>query len=291
MSSTAALRMLQGRTLTARSVTSFAFPREASRLQPHRFSSSIPTAPLEAHPKQSLIRRAGIVLTLGVVCTALGFTVAFYPAVPVVRQLLDPPTDKETLSLFEAETPAQLEIDEYIKNHHLAKELRANKSFSESRPHLKIPEAFRSHSLTGGTLSGTGRIEVPPLAFAEEGGKSFVTLFYLGGQLSGHPGIIHGGLIATILDEGMARCCFPVLPHKVGVTATLNINYRKPAMADSYYVFRATTTRSEGRKAWVEGRIETLVPKGETPVVVAEATALFVSPRQAALMTNVYPTT
>lgn len=150
---------------------------------------------------------------------------------------------------------------------------------------MKIPERYRSHNLTAGTLAGPGRLVVPPLVFAEEGGKSLVSIAYLGSELCGHPGIIHGGLMATMLDEGLARCCFAALPHKVGMTANLNINYRAPTQADSYVVLRATTTKVEGRKAWVEGRIETLPKEGETPVVLAEATALFVTPRQAAVRT------
>lgn len=130
---------------------------------------------------------------------------------------------------------------------------------------------------------GPGKVEVPPVAFCEEGGKSLVSISYLGRDLCGHPGIVHGGFLATMLDEGLARCCFAALPNKVGMTANLNINYRAPAKADSFVVLRAETTKVEGRKAWVSGVIETLVGEGETPVVIAEATALFIEPRQAAV--------
>lgn len=90
-------------------------------------------------------------------------------------------------------------------------------------------------------------------------------------------------MLATMLDEGLARCCFAALPNKIGMTANLNIDYKAPAMAGRCVVLRARTTKVEGRKAWVEGRIETLVGPGETPVVLAEATALFIEPRQAAV--------
>ena len=110
-----------------------------------------------------------------------------------------------------------------------------------------------------------------------------VSISYLGKDLCGHPGIIHGGFLATMLDEGMARCCFAALPNKVGMTANLNINYRAPAPAGAFVVLRAKTTKVEGRKAWVEGHIETLVGEGETPVILADATALFIEPRQAAV--------
>lgn len=113
-----------------------------------------------------------------------------------------------------------------------------------------------------------------------------MAISYLGSDLCGHPGIVHGGLIATILDEGLARCCFAALPNKVGVTARLLINYRAPVPAGSYVVLRAKTTDVDGRKAWVEGRIESLVAEGEKPTVYAEATALFIEPRKVAVSSN-----
>lgn len=216
---------------------------------------------------------------------------AVSPAVPIVSALMNPPTDKQSLEMYKPQTDEERAVDEFIKNHPVAQDLRTKEGFSESRPHLKIPAGYRTHHLTGGLLSGPGRIVVPPLVFEEAGGKSIVAISYLGNELCGHPGIIHGGLLATMLDEGLARACFAALPHKMGVTANLNINYRAPAQADSYVVLRATTTKVQGRKAWVEGRIETLVGEGETPVVLAEATALFVSPKQAAVRTTATPLT
>ncbi|KAI1275258.1 Adenylylsulfate kinase-domain-containing protein [Xylaria sp. FL0933] len=241
----ATLRALRGRSLTFRP-THLASRAEASRFVSYRFASSL---------------------------AAQGFGVAVSPAIPTVMALTNPLTDQESLDMYTPQTEEERTVDEFIKNHPLAQELRTKEGFSESRPHMKIPASYRSHHLTGGLLSGPGRIVVPPLVFEEAGGKSIVAISYLGSELCGHPGIIHGGLLATMLDEGLARACFAALPHKMGVTANLNINYRAPAKADSYVVLRATTTKVEGRKAWVEGRIETLVSEGETPVVLAEATA------------------
>jgi 3'-phosphoadenosine 5'-phosphosulfate synthase len=185
-----------------------------------------------------------------------------------------------------AEDETAREVDEYIKNHPVAVALRSRPEFRESRPHLRMSETWRSQNLVAGTLTGPGKLVVPPYAWIEEGGKSLVSILYLGSDLCGHPGLIHGGFLATILDESFARCSFAALPHHVAVTANLNINYRAPAEANSFLVLRATTTKVEGRKAWIEGRIETLVKEGETPVVLAEATALFIEPKRAAVSTS-----
>ncbi|KAI9738534.1 MAG: hypothetical protein M1818_005431 [Claussenomyces sp. TS43310] len=208
---------------------------------------------------------------------------AAIPAWQAVNDILNQPSDEETLRMFTPEDGTSNEVEYLIDNHTLSKELRAKPGFSESRPHLKIPESQRGHSLTGGTLMGYGRVVVPPFVWHEKGGRSLTSISYLGADLCGHPGIVHGGFIAIMLDEGMASCCFAALPNKIGMTASLNINYRSPVPADALVVLRAKTTKVEGRKAWVEGRVETLVGQGEKPVLLADATALFIEPRQAAV--------
>lgn len=205
------------------------------------------------------------------------------PAVEVASHILSPPTDAETLTLFQPDSETQAAvINELILSHPIAKGLREDveKNWTESRPHMKIPPALRGHNLTGGTLLGENKIVVPPLNFHTKDAPlpEMVSLQYLGGDLCGHPGIIHGGLSATLLDEGMARCCFPALPNKVGVTASLKIDYKAPIMANQVVILRAETTKAEGRKVWVKGLLETV-----DGVKLVEAEALFIEPRQAAV--------
>jgi len=233
-----------------------------------------------AAPPPGTLRRGISLGASGVAFAVLGCLAALGPLVWRYRQAtVTGPTDEESLHLYVPEDEKSKEVEDFIQSHPLVLELRANPDLVESRPHMKIPEFWKKHNLTGSTLLGPGRIVVPPLSWNEKGGKSMVSVVYLGSDLCGHPGVVHGGLLATMLDEGFARCCFAALPHQVGVTAHLEINYRKPAKADTYVVLRAKTTKVEGRKAWVEGRIETLTRPGETPTVLAEASALFISPK------------
>ena len=208
---------------------------------------------------------------------------ALAPAIPTINGMLNPPSDEESLALFEPEDERSTEIDNRLKNNSIAQELRRNPDFVESRPHMKIPKEIRDHHLTGRIMSGPGKITVPPLVFAEKEGKSLAVFLHLGSDMCGHRGIVHGGCSATLLDEGLARCCFQALPNKVGMTASLTLNYRAPLPAESYVVLRATTTKVEGRKAWVEGRIESLAESSQQPTVYVEASALFIEPRQAAV--------
>ena len=103
--------------------------------------------------------------------------------------------------------------------------------------------------------------------------------------------------MATMLDEGLARCCFAALPSKVGVTARLEIDFRRPTKCEGSVVLKARTQRVEGRKAWVKGRVEVLptgegdamtkegkgevAPYDEKGEVLVEAEGLFVEPKWA----------
>ena len=190
------------------------------------------------------------------------------------------PTDAESLNLYQTTDEVAAGINEYINRHPLSRSLNADPAWTASRPHLRYPDPQRKHSLTAATLIGPGRIPVPPLVFLDEG-KNLVSISYLSTDLCGHLGIIHGGLLATLLDEGLARCGFSALPNKIGVTANLNINYRNPAPAGSYVVLKAETTKVEGRKVWVKGRIELLGDTVEPGKLLVEAEGLFIEPKYA----------
>ncbi|OTA07090.1 hypothetical protein A9Z42_0079500 [Trichoderma parareesei] len=222
----------------------------------------------QAAPKSRIGRAVGL-LVYGAAFSGLGAAATFYA---MVRQGFASFTDAESAKLFVPETEDLQRIEDTINNHPLVQELR-------SRPEFK--------DLTAGVLQGEGKVVVPPLAFIEDGGKSIVSITYVGDKLCGHPGLVHGGMLATMLDEGLARGCFDALPHKIAVTANLEINYRKPTQANSFLVLRGKTVKVEGRKAWAEGHIETLPAPGEKPVVLVEAKGLFISPKYAGLMPRI----
>jgi len=198
-------------------------------------------------------------------------------------------SDADSLRVYspaEADTEARM-AEDTINNHPLVAELRNRADLTESRPHMKMPGQYRAKNLTGGALLGPGKVAVPPFAWNDDKGREMVAVFYVGEDLCGHPGIVHGGLLATVLDEGLGRCCFKSLPHNIAVTANLKIDYRKPTPAGSFLVLRAHTEKVEGRKAWVKGHLELLAKPGETPTVFAEAQGLFISPKYAAVMPKI----
>ncbi|KAL2015944.1 hypothetical protein VTK56DRAFT_4516 [Thermocarpiscus australiensis] len=263
------------------------------RPSPRTFTTTAGSGTASPIPdKGPLFRRAASVAGRILLFTTLGFIMAAAPAYDSAATVLSPPSDADSLNLFAPQDEDAKAKEDYINSHPLTASLRANPDFIESRPHMKIPPAWRKHNLTGSTLMGPGKVIVPPFSWTERGGKSYVQISHVGTDLCGHVGIVHGGFLATMLDEGLARCCFPALPYNVGMTAKLEVNYKVPAMADQYLVLRARTVKVEGRKAWVEGHIETLPSEeGQQPTVLATASALYISPKQAPVMAKVYPVT
>ncbi|KAG3229886.1 Thioesterase/thiol ester dehydrase-isomerase [Suillus brevipes Sb2] len=149
----------------------------------------------------------------------------------------------------------------------------------ETRPYVSYPEQLRVNSLTAGALRGPGKLALPPLVRARKDEREAVVIVHVGRGVCGHDGIIHGGLLATILDESLARTAIINLPEKIGVTANLSINYRAPTFADQFIVVRISLVDKAGRKSKVIGKVEDL--KGN---VLVEAHATFVQPKYAHLL-------
>ncbi|KUJ23424.1 uncharacterized protein LY89DRAFT_680180 [Mollisia scopiformis] len=143
--------------------------------------------------------------------------------------------------------------------------------------YTSLPEHERAKRLTTGPLAGARGIGgYQRIFFNKESGET-VTVIWMGGALAGWPGVTHGGVIATVMDESLGRCAIRRFKEKTGVTANLELDYLKPVVTNSFYVVRATP-RVEGeaeRKCWVTARLETLEGR-----VCVEAKALFVVPKR-----------
>ena len=135
----------------------------------------------------------------------------------------------------------------------------------------------RPHRLTTGPLGGARSVGGFQRIFHNKESGEVVNVVWFGGAIAGWPGVTHGGISATIMDETLGRCAILQFPSKTGVTANLNLNYLKPAITNSFYVIRAIP-EIEGAtetKQWVYGRLETLDGR-----VCVEGRGLFVVPKK-----------
>src|SRR5271163_4184042 len=136
------------------------------------------------------------------------------------------PKDGTGRELTEDEIAECQAIENYLHSHPVVQALRSQKYLIESRPHWAIPDNDIPHNLTAGTLRGLGRMSVAPIAFSDGEGLEFYAVLHVGRDLCGlKKEVVHTGFLATIVDESLARCCFPALPNRIGVTANLNITY------------------------------------------------------------------
>jgi uncharacterized protein (TIGR00369 family) len=77
-------------------------------------------------------------------------------------------------------------------------------------------------------------------------------------HVAGAPGVIHGGIQATLLDEVLgvaADTGFPEGQAPKLVTVDFQLRYRRPAPVGEKLVLRARFLRREGRDVFVEGEI------------------------------------
>jgi uncharacterized protein (TIGR00369 family) len=93
--------------------------------------------------------------------------------------------------------------------------------------------------------------------------------FRIGAQYQGATGYLHGGMIATLLDEVMAKVSRFRKEH--AVTADLTVEYRKPVPVGDELVVEGWETGCDGRLRSREGEIRTA-----SGVVLARGQAKFV---------------
>jgi uncharacterized protein (TIGR00369 family) len=75
----------------------------------------------------------------------------------------------------------------------------------------------------------------------------------VGSRFDGHPGYLHGGIIATLLDEAMSKSVRAL--GKSAMTRKMEVDYQHPVPSGAPLRITGRVTRSEGRKHWAEAII------------------------------------
>ncbi|KAI0551358.1 hypothetical protein F4679DRAFT_136174 [Xylaria curta] len=178
----------------------------------------------------------------------------------------------------------------------IVQQLSADPSWTSWEAYAGIPETASPDNprrlsaaqsrITSGPMSGSSGLAFQRIFHNASTGE-VVTVVYFGAGVAGWPGVVHGGALATVLDESLGRCAILRFPSRTGVTANLDLQYRAPTLTNNFYVIRTRPVPSEDddvvgadgirkgdRKLWVRGTLET--EKGK---VVVNAKGLFVVPR------------
>jgi len=101
---------------------------------------------------------------------------------------------------------------------------------------------------------------------------SVVCIAQVSEDFTGHPGYLHGGVIATLLDETMSKA-IRARGH-IAMTRHLEIDYLRPVPSGTPIRLEGRLTKNEGRKLWAEARV--LNAEGKT---LAEGNGLFIEIR------------
>lgn len=110
------------------------------------------------------------------------------------------------------------------------------------------------------------------LDFTYEDGKA-ITWFDSPSRFEGYEGVIHGGIIAALLDEVMAKVI--LAQDLTAVTADLHIRYRKPLPVGQKVKVTGCITLQKTRT--IHAAADLTDEKG---VVYAEADAVYIIPKK-----------
>ena len=111
------------------------------------------------------------------------------------------------------------------------------------------------------------------LNFYNTGPGELTSYVNLPEHFQGYPGVVHGGIVAAILDEATGRVFMQGNKDRFMLTAKLDLRYRKPVPVGQDLVVKARAIRDNGRVAQAAGEIQSM--EGET---LAEAEAYYVNP-------------
>jgi uncharacterized protein (TIGR00369 family) len=101
---------------------------------------------------------------------------------------------------------------------------------------------------------------------------SVVCLPLVADLFEGPPGMLHGGVIATLLDEAMSKAVR--VRGLTAMTRQMEVEYLRPVPSATAIRIEGMLVRSEGRRHWTEAKI-----LNEKLITLATAKGLFIQVR------------
>ena len=109
----------------------------------------------------------------------------------------------------EEETHYMKQIESALHSLPIVKKLSEDKDWIKTIGIFTMPREDMVRNLTLGVLAGPGRITVKPVTFYNNKTKEFVVVMHVGRDVCGHRGLVHGGFLATVLDECLGKTVCP----------------------------------------------------------------------------------
>ncbi|CCF56999.1 hypothetical protein KAFR_0B07010 [Kazachstania africana CBS 2517] len=110
-----------------------------------------------------------------------------------------------------------------------------------------FPKRRTDDKLIDQTLSTPGGIAISPKIYYNPASKETVGIYHLGMKLTGYPFIVHGGILATVMEDLM-RESVKIIKNKEGEkTKDLKVSYKLPTLANQFVVIRTTKIENIGK--------------------------------------------
>jgi acyl-coenzyme A thioesterase PaaI-like protein len=109
------------------------------------------------------------------------------------------------------------------------------------------------------------------LRFSDNGIDEVRAVFTVNDVYQGYPGVVHGGVVAAMLDEAAGRTVMITDPNRFMMTAKIEIKYRQPVPTEQPLTLVGHLTKDRGRVAQAHGEVR--LPDGS---VAAEADLMLI---------------
>jgi len=106
----------------------------------------------------------------------------------------------------------------------------------------------------------------------DRGAQTLTFPFFADEKFQAHPGIVHGGITATLCDTGMGVLGMIIASEKSNVvyTADMTVHYKAPMKVNNTYKIKARVVSELGDK------LNLAISISDAEKVIAEAEALFI---------------
>lgn len=96
------------------------------------------------------------------------------------------------------------------------------------------------------------------MTFYDNGEDEVTADYVVPEQYNGYPGVVHGGIVAAMLDEVLGRVAMINNPDRFFMTARLEVKYRQPVPTETPLKLKGNLIRLRSRIGKAKGYIATL---------------------------------
>ena len=148
----------------------------------------------------------------------------------------------------------------------------------EDHGYMKTYDSSSSHNLIDETLNVPGGIFIDPEFYYNPKENKSCGVYHLGMKLTGYPFIVHGGVLATVMEDMMTKALKfevangslssegPKSKEHISKLNKISLKYKFPTFANQFVVLRSTSLKKINKNTY-EIEIELLDQSGKHALV------------------------